>query len=238
MKIEIWSDVACPFCYIGKRHLEKALEALPFKDNLDIVWKSFQLNPSYKNTNKESIYDHLANSKGIATSDAEQMIGQIAEMAENADLKMNFDQIIPANTFDAHRLIHFAAAHNLQDAAKEALLKAYFIDGKNVADVSELISIGEELGLAKNEVSGMLNSEKFSGDVKLDIRESQDIGVSGVPFFVLNRKYAISGAQPVQSFIDALKQSYEEWKTHQQGTKLESLNKENGAICDENGCEI
>ena len=238
MKIEIWSDVACPFCYIGKRHLEKALEALPFKDNLDIVWKSFQLNPSYKNTNKESIYDHLANSKGIANSDAEQMIGQIAEMAENADLKMNFDQIIPANTFDAHRLIHFAAAHNLQDAAKEALLKAYFIDGKNVADVSELISIGEELGLAKNEVSGMLNSEKFSGDVKLDIRESQDIGVSGVPFFVLNRKYAISGAQPVQSFIDALKQSYEEWKTHQQGIKLQSLNKENGAICDENGCEI
>ncbi|MBC7418097.1 MAG: DsbA family oxidoreductase, partial [Pedobacter sp.] len=188
MKIEIWSDVACPFCYIGKRHLEKAIEALPFKDNLDIVWKSFQLNPSYKNANNESIYDHLADSKGIATADAKQMTEQIAEMAENAKLKMNFDQIIPANTFDAHRLIHLAAAYKLQDVAKEALLKAYFIDGKNVADVSELVAIGEGLGLAKNEVLEVLHSEKFADDVKLDIRESQDIGVSGVPFFVLNRK--------------------------------------------------
>ncbi|MET4081098.1 putative DsbA family dithiol-disulfide isomerase [Pedobacter sp. UYP30] len=238
MKIEIWSDVACPFCYIGKRHLEKAMKTLPFKDELEIIWKSYQLNPSYQNTNKESIYDHLANSKGISIADAKQMTGQVAEMASKAGLSMNFDRGIPANTFDAHRLIHFAATHKLQGDAKEALLKAYFMDGKDVADKNELVAVGETLGLEKADVLDMLQSEKFAENVKLDIKESQDLGVQGVPFFVLDRKYAISGAQPVQSFIDALKQSFEEWKEHQQNKTLKPLNKESGAMCDESGCEI
>ncbi|MGY3054463.1 putative DsbA family dithiol-disulfide isomerase [Pedobacter sp. UYEF25] len=238
MKIEIWSDVACPFCYIGKRHLEKALEVLPFKDELEIIWKSYQLDPSYQNTNNESIYDHLADSKGMTIAEAKQMTAQVAAMEKDTDLVMNFEEIIPANTFDAHRLIHFAEKHKRQGAAKEALLNAYFIDGKNIANEVVLVTIGEELGLEKSEVLEMLRGEMFKDNVKSDIAESRDLGISGVPFFVLDRKYAISGAQPVQSFIDALKQSFEEWKVNHQRSVLKSISTENGINCAQNECEI
>lgn len=238
MKIEIWSDVACPFCYIGKRHLEKAIEVLPFKDELEIIWKSYQLSPGYNNTNNESIYDHLSNSKGISPADAKLMIGQIEDMASLAGLKMSFDHIIPANTFDAHRLIHLAATHKLQNEAKEALLKAYFLEGIDVADKLQLALLGERTGLDKKDVVEMFQGDKFSDNVKLEIKESQDLGIQGVPFFVLDRKYAISGAQPVQAFIDALKQSYKEWQEVKQDVTLKLLKKEKGAICDESGCDI
>lgn len=238
MKIEIWSDVACPFCYIGKRHLEKAMEHLSFKDELEVVWKSYQLDPTYHNIDNESIYQHLANSKQMSVEQVKQMTAQVVEMAKNAGLNFNFEKNIPANTFNAHRLIHFAKQYNLQDAAKEALLKAYFIDGINVSDISQLVELGAEIGLKKEEVVAVLQSDKFTDEVKHDIQESKEIGVQGVPFFVLAGKYAISGAQPVSSFKDALKQSFEEWKVDQQGSMLKSLNKEAGTICDENGCEI
>lgn len=238
MKIEIWSDVACPFCYIGKRHLEEAKNSLPFKEEINIIWKSYQLDPMYHNTKKETIYEHLVQSKGMSVDQVKQMTDQVVDMASNAGLQFNFDSTIPANTFDAHRLIHLAAHHNLQDQAKEALLKAYFIDGKDVADKSVLQKIAEEIGLDQTEIVETLDSDKFSDDVKHDIKESKDIGVQGVPFFVLDGKYAISGAQPVTAFKDAISQAYNEWKSAQPVSKLTSLNVTDKAICDDDGCEI
>ena len=238
MNIEIWSDVACPFCYIGKRHLEEAKNSLSFKDEINIIWKSYQLNPMYYNTKKETIFEHLENSKGMSEEQVKQMTDQVVDMANNAGLQFSFDSTIPANTFDAHRLIHLASQHRLQDQAKEALLKAYFIDGKDVADKTILQKIAEDIGLDQTEILETLDSDKFSGDVEHDIKESRDIGVQGVPFFVLDRKYAISGAQPVTAFKDALTQAYTEWKSAQPVDKLTSLNVNNNASCDDDGCEV
>lgn len=238
MKVEIWSDVMCPFCYIGKRHFEQAIEKLPFKNEITVDWKSYQLNPEYHNTNNETVYDYLSRSKGMPIEQAKQMTKQVADMAANAGLKLDFDANIPANTFNAHRLIHLAAKHGLQDQAEEKLFEAHFINSQNIDDLSVLIDLAEEIGLEKAEVEEVLKGDQFSEAVRYDIYESQNLGIRGVPYFVMDRKYGISGAQPVEAFTDALTKSFTEWKATQPKTTLTSLNKNDDAICDENGCEI
>nr|WP_199158123.1 DsbA family oxidoreductase [Pedobacter sp. ASV2] len=238
MKVEIWSDVMCPFCYIGKRHFEQAIETLPFKDEIEVEWKSYQLNPEYHNTNNETVFDYLSRSKGMPVEQAKQMTQQVVDMAANAGLTINFGKNIPANTFNAHRLIHLAAKHNLQDLAEEKLFEAHFIQGRDIDNLNVLAEIATEIGLDKTEAEEVLNSEQFAEAVRYDIYESQNLGIRGVPYFVLDRKYAVSGAQPVQAFEQALTQSFKEWKETQPKTSLKSLNKNDDAICDENGCEI
>ncbi|TDG37411.1 DsbA family oxidoreductase [Pedobacter changchengzhani] len=238
MKVEIWSDVMCPFCYIGKRHFEKALEKLPFKDEIEVDWKSYQLNPEYHNTNNETVYEYLSRSKGMPIEQAKQMGAQVADMAKQAGLTINFDTNIPANTFNAHRLIHLAAKHNLQDLAEETLFEAHFVNSKNIGETSVLIDLAVEIGLDKVEAAQVLNSDEFAEAVRYDVYESQNLGIRGVPYFVMDRKFGVSGAQPVQAFVEALTQSFTEWKEVQPKTTLTSLNKSNDAICDENGCEI
>ncbi|MFC4143204.1 DsbA family protein [Pedobacter mendelii] len=238
MKVEIWSDVMCPFCYIGKRHFEKSLEALPFKNEIEVEWKSYQLNPEYHNTNNENVYDYLSRSKGMPIEQAKQMTKQVVEMATNAGLKMDFDKNIPANTFNAHRLIHLAAKHNLQDLAEEKLFEAHFVRSLNIGEDAILLQLAEEIGLDKMEAEDVLKSDKFAEAARYDVYESQNLGIRGVPYFVMDRKYAVSGAQPIQTFTDVLTQSFTEWKSSQPKTNLTSLNKNDNAICDENGCEI
>ncbi|WP_316802419.1 DsbA family oxidoreductase [Pedobacter nototheniae] len=238
MKVEIWSDVMCPFCYIGKRHFEQAIETLPFKDEIEVEWKSYQLNPEYRNTNNETVFDYLSRSKGMPVEQAKQMTQQVVDMAKNAGLTIDFGKNIPANTFNAHRLIHLAAKHQLQDVAEEKLFEAHFIQGKDIDNLAVLAEIATEIGLDKTEVEEVLQSEQFAEAVRYDIYESQNLGIRGVPYFVLDRKYAVSGAQPVQAFEDALTQSFKEWKETQPKTQLKSLNKNDDAICDENGCEL
>ncbi|WP_410221827.1 DsbA family protein [Pedobacter sp.] len=237
MKIEIWSDVMCPFCYIGKRHLETAMDKLPFKDKIDIEWKSYQLNPDYQNENHETVYDYLSRSKGMSVDQAKQMTAQVRNMASEAGLSIDFDRNIPANTFKAHQLIHFAVTKNLQNQAEEALFKAHFTEGKDVNDKGVLLDIASDLGLNRAEAEETLNKETFAEAVRYDIYESQQIGVRGVPFFVLDRKYALSGAQPVEAFEAALKQSFDEWSKTQQ-THLTSLNSDNQASCTDEGCSL
>lgn len=212
MKVEIWSDVMCPFCYIGKRHLEKALAELPFGDEIVVDWKSYQLNPDYKNTNNENLYTYLSRSKGISIDQAKQMTTQVSAMASNAGLTIDFEKNVPANSFNAHRLIHFAASKGQQDAAEEAIFKAHFTDGKNVEDLNVLLAIAIELGLAADEAKTVLQGTAFEAEVRRDVYESQQIGVRGVPFFLINQKYTFSGAQPVEVFKQALTQGYTEWK--------------------------
>jgi predicted DsbA family dithiol-disulfide isomerase len=238
MKIEIWSDVMCPFCYIGKRHLEEALTELPFKDDIVIDWKSYQLNPAYKNQNGESLYDYLSTNKGISLAQAKQMTQQVSEMASHVGLKLDFETSIPANSFNAHRLIHFAASKGKQDLAEEELFKAHFEQAKNIDDVDTLLEVAVALNLDREETKSVLESNEFEEEVRYDIYESQQLGIRGVPFFVMDRKYALSGAQPVDAFKQAITQSYEEWKAAQRNSSLKNLNTTDANSCDENGCEV
>lgn len=238
MKVEIWSDVMCPFCYIGKRHFEQAIEKLSFKNEIEVDWKSYQLNPEYHNTNNETVYDYLSRSKGMPIEQAKQMTKQVVDMAANAGLTIDFDANIPANTFNAHRLIHLAAKHNLQDLAEEKLFEAHFVNSKNIGENDVLVELAVEIGLNRAEAEEVLKGDEFAEAVRYDIYESQNLGIRGVPYFVMDRKYGVSGAQPAQAFTDALTQSFTEWKETQPKTTLTSLNKNDDAVCDENGCEI
>lgn len=215
MKIEIWSDVVCPFCYIGKRKFESALAQFENKNKVEVTWKSFQLDPNTKFKEGSTIYQNLAESKGWSEEQSKNITQQVVDMGKQEGLEFNFEKAIPANTFNAHRLIHFAASHKLQEQAQEALLKAYFIEGKNVEDTQTLISIGLSIGLSQDDLRKLFAGEAYTNDVENDIYEARQVGVKGVPFFVIDRKYAISGAQPVDVFLKTLERAWAETPTEQ-----------------------
>lgn len=235
MKVEIWSDIMCPFCYIGKRKFEAALEKFPEKDQIEVEWKSFQLNPDLKTMPDTDVYEYLAKHKGISREQSVQMHQQVTRSASEVGLTYNFDQAVVANSFDAHRLIQLAKVHKLGAAAEEKLFIAYFTEGKNIADHDTLINIGESIGLDRQLVADMLASGDFAGAVNLDVREAEQLGARGVPFFVLDRKYGVAGAQPTEAFTQALTQAYGEWRKTQPLTTLETTE---GASCSLDGsCE-
>ena len=212
MKVEIWSDIMCPFCYIGKRNFEAALKEFDAKNEIEIEWKSFQLDPTIPKSfeKKMSTFEYLAERKGMSVEKAVELHSNVTEMARNVGLTYNFDKSVVANSFDAHKLIQFAKTKALGDAAEESLFKAYFTNGKDMSDHSTLVELGNEIGLNEKEVISALASEEYATKVNFDISEGSQLGVTGVPFFVFDRKYAISGAQPVDTFLNALKQSYTE----------------------------
>ncbi|MES2779784.1 MAG: DsbA family oxidoreductase [Bacteroidota bacterium] len=210
MKVEIWSDVMCPFCYIGKRRFEGALAKFEHKDEIEVVWKSFQLQPDLKTDTSKSTLEHLAQSKGWSLDYTKQVTSNVVAMANDVGLAYNFDKAIVANSFDAHRLSHYAKSKGKGDAMEEQLFKAYFIDGKNTADHQTLTALATAIGLDPKEVVQVLSTDAYAKDVQQDIYESQQIGVNGVPFFVLNNKYAISGAQAPETFLGALQKAWSE----------------------------
>lgn len=210
MKVEIWSDVVCPFCYIGKRRFEEALEKFNGKDAVEIEWKSFQLNPDLKPNGKQNIHEHLAEVKGWTVDYAKQMSKQVSEMAAEVGLTYNMDQTVVANTFDAHRLIQHAKTKGLGDILEEKLFSAYFVEGKDIADFPTLIQIAVECGLEANTIQEILESKQYSDLVEYDVYEASQLGVRGVPFFVFDRKYGISGAQPLEVFERTFQQTLEE----------------------------
>jgi predicted DsbA family dithiol-disulfide isomerase len=209
MKVEIWSDIMCPFCYIGKRRFEKALSQFPGADNVEIEWKSFQLNPEMKTDTNKNINQYLAEIKNWSLSQAQEMNDRVALMAKDEGLHYDFNKAIVANSFDAHRLIQYAKTLKKGDEAEERLFKAYFTEGKNISDRSVLIDLAEDIGLNKNEAEDVLKNDKFTENVNDDILEAAKIGVTGVPFFVFNRKYAVSGAQEAETFLDVLTKTNE-----------------------------
>lgn len=205
MKIEIWSDIMCPFCYIGKRHFEAALAQINPMVPIEIEWKSFQLDPSIpKMTERVNVYQYLADSKGISFEQSKAMHDNVVEMAKNVGLDYNFEIATITNSFDAHRLIQFAKTKGLGDAAEEALFAAYFTHGVNMSDLNALQEIGATIGLEPVELNEVLHSDAFSYEISQDIQEGQNLGLRGVPFFVIDRKFGISGAQPVEVFIESL----------------------------------
>ncbi|MGZ3752663.1 MAG: DsbA family oxidoreductase [Mucilaginibacter sp.] len=212
MKIEIWSDVMCPFCYIGKRRFEDALQQFAHKDEVEVEWKSFQLNPHMKTDPNTNINQYLADAKGWNLDYAKQMNDHVTELAAQLGLKYDFDKAVVANSFNAHQLGHLAKKHGLGEAAEEALFKAYFTDGKNIDDEDTLIELGVSIGLNADEIKQTLASEAFADAVKHDIAEAQYLGIQGVPFFVMNNKYGVSGAQAVPVFVETLEKSFAEWQ--------------------------
>lgn len=210
IKVEIWSDVMCPFCYIGKRKFETALTQFKDKDKVEIVWKSFQLNADLKTDTSKNTIQHLAESKGWTMEYTNSTVQYVMEMAEGVGLHYDFNKAVVANSFDAHRLIQLAKSKGKGDAAEERLFKAYFTEGKNTADHAVLIQLGKEIGLEETELKQVLGSDAFAKEVKNDIQEAEQIGVSGVPFFVLDRKFAVSGAQDPEVFLKSLIKASEE----------------------------
>jgi len=221
MNVEIWSDVMCPFCYIGKRKFETALNQFQEKENVQLIWKSFQLSPDMKTDPTKNINQFLAQHKGITLQEAKHMNDHVTQLAAKVGLVYNFDTAIVANSFNAHRLVHFAKHHGKQNEAEEQLFKAYFTDGKNTDDLATLIQLGTEIGLNPTSLKTALETNLYAEDVKADIHEARQIGVRGVPFFVFNRKYAVSGAQESAVFLQTLEKSFAEWRKENPASTLE-----------------
>jgi len=227
LKVEIWSDVICPFCYIGKRKFESALKQFEANDNIEITWKSFQLAPDMKTDTSISIDEYLAIHKGFSIEKAREMNTYVTQIAKQEGLSFNFDRSIVANTLLAHQMLHFARTVGKQEVTKERLLKAYFTDGKNIDDKQTLLELATEIGLDIDKLNQALNSNDFVDEVKADIDEAQQLGVRGVPFFVFNRSHAVSGAQSVEVFLETMQQALNQ--THNEVAVSE------GPTCDAKG---
>ena len=210
MKVEIWSDIGCPFCYIGKRNFEAGMEEFAGKDDLEIVYRSFRLDPTAEKEPDETMAELLAKKYNKSVREAEIMNRQIADTAKAAGLEFNMEKVVPSNSMDAHRLVKFAREAGLDAEAMDSLYKAYFTDGINVADTEALAGIGTDIGLDEDGVREMLESDLYKEQVIEDQNVANQLGAQGVPLFVINRKYGISGAQPPQAFREALIRAYEE----------------------------
>ncbi len=210
MKVDIWSDIRCPFCYIGKRRFEEALSRFDRKNEVEVIWHSFELDPSMKTRPDINPLEYLAKIKGKTLQWSVQMHDQVTAVAATVGLTFNFDKCVVANSFDAHRLIQFGKTKGLGDQAKERLLKAYFTEGLNIHDHPTLLRLGVEIGLDKEEVRHVLHTDVFTDQVRNDEATAQQLGIRGVPFFMLDQKYSVSGAQMSDVFLDALQQAWKE----------------------------
>lgn len=209
MKIEIWSDLVCPFCYIGKTQLDRALEQFDHRDDVVIVRKSFQLMPELPEHTTSNIYEVLAEKYEISVDEARQMNVQVSERAKLEGLTFNLDQSVLANTARAHQLIHFAREHGKDAEVEAALFKAYFTDGKNINDLETLVALGNGVGLSGAQIREMYEAGTFARQVVEDQREAQQKGARGVPYLVFNNQFVVSGAQGTAAFLDALERAFE-----------------------------
>lgn len=219
MKIEIWSDVMCPFCYIGKRFFEAALAMLPERQNIEVEWKSFQLDPTIPDVPKyqENIYQFVAARKGISYEQSVAMHGHVEKMAKDAGLEYHFDKMLVTNSLKAHCLIQMAKTKGLGERAEERLFYAYFTEGKNLSDDTVLTELGISIGLTDAEAKEALTNPGFKNKAEAEAAEASRLGAKGVPFFVIDRKYAIAGAQPETQMLNLIKSAYAEWKNDNPG---------------------
>jgi predicted DsbA family dithiol-disulfide isomerase len=204
MKVEIWSDILCPWCYIGKREFEKALEQYAHKDKVEVIWHSFELDPQALRDYGMDVYDMLSNKYHISRERAIEMNKQLVERAKGADLTYHMDDVKPTNSFDAHRLIQLAKERGLEWKMVERLSAAYLTEGKHLGDKDVLRQLALDVGLNETEVTKVLTSDAFGYEVRTDEQEASQIGISGVPYFVIDRKYGISGGQTSEIFLEAL----------------------------------
>lgn len=239
MKIEIWSDYVCPFCYIGKRRLEQALDLFDHREKVEVVFRSFQLNPTSPTYTNKDIHTVLAEKFGVSYDQAKKMNEQVGRQAEEVGLKYHFDTMKPTNTLDAHRLSHYAKSLGKDKELTERLLKAYFTDSLHIGDHETLASIAEEIGLDRTEVKQLLESDQYKKEVDADQQEASRLGITGVPFFVFNEKYAVQGAQPTEVFSEVLQKVWEEENEKIKIQILQSNSNNNGnENCSDGSCSI
>ncbi|OMH34393.1 DsbA family oxidoreductase [Tersicoccus sp. Bi-70] len=210
MNIDIWSDIACPWCYIGKRRFESALAGFEHRDDVTVTWHSFQLDPSLPAHYDGTEIEYLSERKGMPADRVAQMFAQVTEVAAGEGLAYDFGSVVVANSLAGHELLHLAADHGMAGAVKEALLSAHFEHGQDIGDREVLVRIGTGAGLDAGEISAALESGRYRDAVSADVERAQSLGITGVPFFVLDEKYGISGAQPVELFGQALRTAWAE----------------------------
>lgn len=204
MNVEIWSDVMCPFCYLGKRNFEVALESFEGRGEVVVAWRSFQLAPDLPSDLEGDVHDYLAARYGHTREQARTINQRMAAQAAEAGLTFDFDRAVLGNTFDAHRLAHMARDAGHEDAAVERLFKAYFTDGLAIADHGVLARLGAEAGLDEDHVRAALAGDAYAAEVQAEADEALALGINAVPCFVIDRRYAIPGAQPPEVILQVL----------------------------------
>ena len=231
LRVDIWSDIACPWCYVGKRRFEAALARFPHRRDVEIVWRAFELDPSAPRARQggAAYAERLAKKYGTPLAEAEGMITRMTEVAAADGLAFHFERIRPGNTFDAHRLVHLALEHGVQDAMKERLLRAYMTEGEDLGDQDVLLRLAGEAGLDQDEARAVLTRDSHAAAVRADEEEARALGINGVPFFVFANRIAVSGAQPADLMLEALTQA---WTTVSGPTVMG----EEGAVCGPDGC--
>jgi predicted DsbA family dithiol-disulfide isomerase len=207
MHVEIWSDIACPWCYVGKRRFEAALESYEHRDEVQVTWRSFELDPHAPRERGKDYATHLADKYGMTREKALAMHAGMTETAARDGLEFHFDRVRGGNTFDAHRIVHLAHAHGLQDAMKERIMRAYLTDGELISDHDVLTRLALDVGLPEDEVRDTLATDRFTADVRDDERTAQQLGISAVPFFVVDRAIGASGAHPPAQLAELLRQA-------------------------------
>jgi predicted DsbA family dithiol-disulfide isomerase len=212
LRVDIWSDIVCPWCYIGKRRLEGALARFPRREAVRVTWRAFELDPSAPSARDTSVsYAHrLAKKYGLSVQEAEAKLRQMTDLAAAEGLDFRFDRIQPGNTFGAHRVLHLAAERGVQDAVKERMLLGYMTEGEPIGNPDVVARMAGEVGLELAEVRSLLASDAYSREVRADEQQARDLGITGVPFFVFAERYAVAGAQPADALLRVLERAWGE----------------------------
>lgn len=230
LKLEVWSDIACPWCYVGKRRLEAALKKFEHASEVELVWRAFELDPGAppERTRTVSHVEFIARKYGMPVAQAQKSTDHLVELARAEGLSFDFVNIRSGNTFDAHRLIHLGHERGVQDAVKERMMKAYFEQAELMSDHGTLLRLATEAGLPEAEVADVLASDSYASAVRSDEDQARELGISGVPCFVLDRQFAVSGAQSAEVMLGALQQA---WAEHAAAPEFAQ-----GAVCGPDGC--
>ena len=231
MKVNIWSDIRCPFCYVGKKKFEKALAQFPHAEEIEVTWHSFQLDPNLVTQPDTNPYDYFSKAKGIPVIQAKAMHEHAKKAGKEVGIDFNFDESKVANSFRGHLLIQLAKEKNLADAMEEALFEAQFISGKNIDDEAVLLETGKSVGLTEVEIKNALASDEMAHAVTQDGLMARQLGINAVPFIVFNDKYGVSGAQQPEHFLEVLNKSFEEFSAGDKGLQIISQ----GESCDTDG---
>lgn len=233
LRIDIWSDIACPWCYVGKRRLEQALDKFPHKADVQIVWRAFELDPSAPKIRDTSLSytERLAGKYRVPPEEAQAMIDRMVATAARDGLEFRFDRIQSGNTFDAHRLLHLAHERGRQDALKERVMRAYLTEGQAIGDRDVLVTLAREAGLDEQEARDVVDTDRFAVEVRQDEALARELGIHGVPFFVLDQRLGVSGAQPAEVLLGALERAWSELPKAALETFAE------GAVCGPDGCD-
>jgi predicted DsbA family dithiol-disulfide isomerase len=232
LRIDIWSDIACPWCYVGKRHLEAALQQFPHRTAVQVVWRAFELDPSAprEREHTSSYADRLAKKYGSSVREAQARIDRMIDIARADGLVFDFERIRPGNTFDAHRILRLAHDRGLQGAVKERFLRGYMSEGEPIGRPDALLRMATEGGLDPDTVRATLATDDYTREVRQDEAEAHELGIEGVPFFILGGRYAISGAQPAELMLRALHRAWRE-------IEAKPVTFGEGDVCGPEGCD-